>query len=149
MKSTRKFLIGIVFLSLALQGCTAVALKSLARSNLNEETLAQIEPCVTTRDQIVKLFRAPTDDFMKKQGENDVYIYKGFASRTDFDTQVLEIMINPEDIVVDYREPGVIRVAPVPLYNSFHDVWRFGRVLENWGRRVATTAQSNPGEGPA
>ena len=26
--------------------------------------------------------------------------------------------------VVDYREPGVIRAAPVPLYNRFDDVWR-------------------------
>jgi kynureninase len=35
-------------------------------------------------------------------------------------------------IVTDYREPDVIRVAPVPLYNSFHDVWRFGQALESW-----------------
>jgi kynureninase len=23
----------------------------------------------------------------------------------------------------------VIRVAPTPLYNTFHDVWRFARIL--------------------
>lgn len=28
-------------------------------------------------------------------------------------------------IVADFREPNVIRAAPVPLYVTFHDVWRF------------------------
>jgi kynureninase len=32
-------------------------------------------------------------------------------------------------VVGDFREPNVIRVAPVPLYNTFHDVWRFAKVL--------------------
>ncbi|KAI1616984.1 putative kynureninase [Exophiala viscosa] len=32
-------------------------------------------------------------------------------------------------IVVDQRKPGVIRVAPVPLYNSYHDVWVFTQVF--------------------
>lgn len=32
-------------------------------------------------------------------------------------------------VVVDWREPNVIRCAPVPLYNSFEDVYRFGEIV--------------------
>jgi len=32
-------------------------------------------------------------------------------------------------VITDYREPNVIRLAPVPLYNSFEDVWTFAEVL--------------------
>ena len=34
-----------------------------------------------------------------------------------------------EGVVCDFREPNVLRVAPVPLYNTFHDVWRFADAL--------------------
>lgn len=33
-------------------------------------------------------------------------------------------------VFTDWREPNVIRAAPVPLYNTFADVVRFGEVLE-------------------
>src|SRR5213594_1945569 len=29
----------------------------------------------------------------------------------------------------DFREPNVIRVAPTPLFNTFHEVWRFTQIL--------------------
>jgi kynureninase len=29
----------------------------------------------------------------------------------------------------DFREPNVIRAAPTPLYNTFHEVWRFASIL--------------------
>lgn len=33
-------------------------------------------------------------------------------------------------VVGDFRPPNVIRVAPVPLYNSYHDAYRFAAILE-------------------
>ncbi len=37
----------------------------------------------------------------------------------------------PAGVVADWREPDIIRLAPVPLYNSFHDVWRAAMALGN------------------
>jgi len=34
-------------------------------------------------------------------------------------------------VIPDWREPNVIRCAPVPLYNSFEDLYRFGEVLNS------------------
>ncbi|HEV3205206.1 MAG TPA: kynureninase [Gemmataceae bacterium] len=43
--------------------------------------------------------------------------------------QDLMAALEEEGAVCDFREPNVIRVAPVPLYNTFHEVWRFVQTL--------------------
>lgn len=35
-------------------------------------------------------------------------------------------------VLADWREPNVIRVASVPLYNSFEDVYRFGETIQSF-----------------
>jgi kynureninase len=39
--------------------------------------------------------------------------------------------ITSRGVFADWREPDVIRVAPVPLYNTFDDVYRFVAILES------------------
>ena len=34
-------------------------------------------------------------------------------------------------LIADIRKPNVMRIAPVPLYNSFTDVWKFVELLRN------------------
>jgi len=39
--------------------------------------------------------------------------------------------ISEDGVIVDWREPNVIRVAPAPMYNSYEDVYNFYRILKN------------------
>lgn len=39
--------------------------------------------------------------------------------------------LNEESITLDWREPNIIRVAPVPLYNTFKEVFLFGQTISN------------------
>jgi kynureninase len=43
--------------------------------------------------------------------------------------KALQQRLAEEGVVVDFRGPGVIRVSPAPLYNSFEDVYRFYHIL--------------------
>ena len=40
-------------------------------------------------------------------------------------------VLTANGVVCDWREPNVIRVAPVPLYNTYEDVWHFVEILRN------------------
>ena len=44
--------------------------------------------------------------------------------------QVFETL-SRQGVIADWREPIVIRVAPVPLYNTFEEVWKFGEIVKH------------------
>ena len=51
---------------------------------------------------------------------------------TDERGKALFNFLTDNGVVADWREPNVIRFAPVPLYNSFEDVWRLGEMISRF-----------------
>jgi kynureninase len=43
--------------------------------------------------------------------------------------------LNDAGVIADFREPDIVRVAPAPLYNSFMDVFEFGKIMENHAKQ--------------
>jgi len=39
--------------------------------------------------------------------------------------------LNSEGVIADIRKPNVMRIAPAPLYNRYHEVWRFVQLLSS------------------
>lgn len=48
---------------------------------------------------------------------------------TDENGRALFQYLSDHGVICDWREPNVIRFAPVPLYNSFEDIWRLGQLM--------------------
>lgn len=49
---------------------------------------------------------------------------------TDEDGKKLFDYLAEKGVICDWREPNVIRLAPMPLYNSFEEVWRVGELMK-------------------
>ena len=44
--------------------------------------------------------------------------------------------LNRQGVIADWREPNVIRVAPVPLYNTFEDVWTIWGNYQSYDQKI-------------
>ncbi|MBL7807808.1 MAG: kynureninase [Saprospiraceae bacterium] len=53
---------------------------------------------------------------------------------TDHRGKALFDYLSDNGIMADWREPNVIRFAPVPMYTSFEDVWRVGELIQGFHR---------------
>ncbi|MDB4727379.1 kynureninase [Saprospiraceae bacterium] len=51
---------------------------------------------------------------------------------TGDDGKALFDYLTENGVITDWREPNVIRLAPVPMYNNFEDVWWFAEFLNRW-----------------
>ena len=108
----------IASLSIFLQaGSEALRAKSVALTGFLEELLRPLAPEV----QILTP-REPE----RRGGQLSLRLAAGeHRGKQVFDA------LGARGIVCDWRSPDIIRVAPVPLYNRFEDVWRFACALRD------------------
>ncbi|MEO1253342.1 MAG: kynureninase [Bacteroidota bacterium] len=90
--------------------------KSLELTNLMEEL-------ILTSDILKTNIKIITPSSPQERGAQlSLYLVNHGKSVFEF--------ILKRNVILDWREPNVIRVAPVPLYNSFEDVVNFVSILE-------------------
>ncbi|MEJ2484046.1 MAG: kynureninase, partial [Gemmatimonadota bacterium] len=51
--------------------------------------------------------------------------------RIRHDAKGVRSRMQQSGVVADFREPDVVRLAPAPLFNSYHDVWRAAISIRN------------------
>jgi kynureninase len=88
-------------------------------SELIESTLGDVLQVATPRDPQ----RRGSQLSLRVRGPRD-------AGRSLFDH------LAERGVVVDWREPDIIRAAPTALYNTHLDCWRFARVVREWAARA-------------
>jgi kynureninase len=101
-------------------GMPALRARSTALTDYLEYLVDRIH---TPRLQIIK---PPPDPFLTLQDQRGCQLSLLIHDRA---RDVLAAL-QENGAVADFREPNVLRVAPVPLYNTFHEVWRFSKILE-------------------
>ena len=50
----------------------------------------------------------------------------------DVDGKAIFNYLTDNGVIADWREPNVIRIAPVPMYNTFEDVYTLYHLLEQY-----------------
>ncbi|MCO4794917.1 MAG: hypothetical protein KC493_14460, partial [Bacteriovoracaceae bacterium] len=49
------------------------------------------------------------------------------------DPKKLVEVFGKKGIILDFREPDILRIAPIPLYNSYEDVFKLVSIIEEFG----------------
>lgn len=104
----------------ALEIFEQAGMKNLRRKS--EQLTGYLEYILNSLDPEHHLYRLLTPTGVKERG-CQLSVFMKRNGRKVFDK------IAKAGIVADWREPHVIRLAPAPLYNTFEEVFRFGKIM--------------------
>lgn len=98
-------------------GMQALITKRDKITSFLEYTIKQVAQQTRTQYEII----TPNDP-IQRASQLSVLLH---GQGKDLFTYLLE-----QGVIVDWREPNVIRLAPVPLYTSYLDVYQFGQIFK-------------------
>lgn len=105
----------------SLTSMSALRQKSLALSGYLEDLLISPPNWNDRRDPLAYKIISPRDPNQR-----------GAQISVRLDAGLLEHVLTyleHRGVIVDERKPDVIRIAPVPLYNTFGEVWQFAQIF--------------------
>ncbi len=97
-----------------------------------------MEALIKKRDLITSYLEFIINETAKEVGSNLEIITPGLQQERGSQLSVilhgkgkdLFHYLMKEGVIVDWREPAVIRLAPVPLYTTFEEMYEFGQILK-------------------
>lgn len=114
-------------LATAVQRASLEIVAEASMSRLRDKSMKLtgfLHHCIREVDPTGELIRIITPDEPQRRGcQLSMYVNR--------DSKKLFDQLSRAGIIVDYREPNVIRVAPAPLYNTFEEVYRFYEILNS------------------
>ena len=66
---------------------------------------------------------------LKQTGQNFDRIEDQLSLLIKRDAENFVHKLQAKGVICDFKKPNIIRITPVPLYNSYHDVWMFANAL--------------------
>ncbi len=117
-----------------------IMLMAPLRSSLEVFKEAGFKNLIAKRKLLTAYLEEVINDIAKRYGdvlsiriitpENDAERGAQLSMVVEKNGKVIFNQLNENGVISDWREPEVIRLAPAPLYNSFEDVYRFGKIFE-------------------
>jgi len=116
-----------IFCSAPIEGSLKIHLEA-GIDNIRKKSLKMTSYLIYLIDEILSIspynFRVGTPrDPEKRTGH--------VALEHDEHAIVINELLMKQNIVTDFRYPNVIRIAPIALYNTYHEIWQTIQIIKN------------------